>query len=173
MNKQKIIFMVGPDRCGKSHISVELAKTLGVPYFKPSEERQNFLSDQSRFVQDIRHADTRMVDFLRQTQYSVVFDRGFPCEFVYSRFFKRETDMQVLRYIDSEYSKMGATIVVAYRSNYDNVVDDLNVSLTGRKLFEIEELYREFASWTECRVHFLNVDSEALDHQVSQILNFL
>jgi hypothetical protein len=171
--RQQIVVMVGPDRCGKTEISQALSKSIGVPYFKASSEHDSFLNKQDLFVNQLRFADTRMVDFLTQTHHSVIFDRAWPCEKVYSVLYERPTDDAVLRHVDSAMADIGAKIVVCYRSNYDNVVDDLDPSLDGKKLLQIEEEYRKFAQWTKCKVHFLNVDDENLIREVEEVLQFM
>jgi hypothetical protein len=172
-SQQTIVFLIGPDRCGKSNIAKELSKRTQIPYFKPSEEKLTFINNQSKFFMDIRYADPRMVDFLKQTEHSAIFDRGYPCEWVYSRFFNRETDLAAIKHVDNVHSSMGTKLVIAYRSNYDNVIDDLDPKLTGNKLFQLENLYRDFAEWSQCQSMFLNVDSEDLDDQVNKVIEFL
>lgn len=76
VSEQRIIIMIGPDRCGKTEIAKRLAFLQGLPYFKASSEHETYLSKQGQFVQQLKHADPRMVDFLSQTGHSVIFDRG-------------------------------------------------------------------------------------------------
>ena len=172
-NNQTVLVFCGPDMCGKTNISQELSKLLKIPYFKPPEERLTFLKNQDKFILDTRYADTRMVDFLKMTGHSVIFDRGYPCEWVYSRFFNRETDEVALRYIDNIHSQIGTKIIVTYRTSYDRVVDDLDPSLTGQRLSALENLYRNFSAWTKCECFFLNVDSNDLDSELAEIKQYL
>lgn len=173
MNDQNVIFLVGADMCGKTQIAQALSQKLQIPYFKPSEERQTFVNNQSKFLFDLKYADPRMADFLWQSGYSVVFDRGFPCEWVYSKLLNRETDDVALRHVDNVYASIGAKIVVTYRSSYVGIIDDIDSSLKEEKLEVIDRLYREFAKWSNCSVMFLNVDSENLDWEVEEICKFL
>ena len=173
MKKQTIVMLVGVDMCGKTQIGQELSTRLGIPYFKPSDEKHTFVSNQSKFLFDLKYADTRMVDFLQQTGHSVIFDRGYPCEWVYSQVYNRETNIDALKYIDNVHSQMGTKIIVTYRSSYLNITDDLDQTLKGDKLKKIEDLYRDFSKWTRCKIHFLNVDSEDLDKEISEIFDFL
>jgi len=170
---QMVIIFSGPDMCGKTNISKELSLTLGIPYFKSSEERASFLTNQDKFILDTRYADTRMADFLMQTGHSVIFDRAYPCEWVYGKFFGREVDENALRYIDDIYSKLNVPIIITYRSSYDTVEDDLDPSLTGERLLKIEDLYREFSLWSNCVCYFLNVDSADLASQIYELQKFL
>lgn len=171
--KQHVIIFTGVDMCGKTNIATELSRLTGVPYFKPSEERLTFLNNQDKFIMDTRYADTRMTDFLKQTGHSVIFDRGYPCEWVYSKFFNRESDQECLRHIDKVHSQIGTKLIITHRSCYDNIVDDLDSSLTGAKLSSLESLYRDFSKWTNCDHMFLNVDSEDLNKEIQEINAFL
>lgn len=170
---QLVLMFGGPDMTGKTNIAKELSRRLDIPYFKSSEEGKTFLSNQDKFIMDLRYADPRVADFVLQTNHSVIFDRGYPCEWVYSKFFNRDTDLNALRYVDDIHSAIGTKIIITYRSSYENIIDDLNPDIAGSKLRDIEMLYREFLSWTKCQCFFLNVDSNDLDHEIKNIMKFL
>lgn len=171
--KQRIIILCGPDRCGKTNIAAALQKELDIKVFKASTEHDAFLNDQDRFLMDLRYADPRICDFLRQTGVSVIFDRGFPCERVYSDFFKRKTDDQMLKKLDEQYAKMDTYIIICTRKSFDGITDDLSDKLDCGALTKISELYMNFASWTKCKCYTLYVDDEDLSREVSEIRNFL
>jgi len=170
---QLVLMFGGPDMTGKTNIAKELSLRMNVPYFKSSDEGRTFLDNQDRFIMDLRYDDKRMEDFILKKGNSVIFDRGYPCEWVYSRFFSRKTDEAALRYVDDVHSRIGTKLIVTYRSSYDNIVDDLNPEIAGSKLKEIEGLYREFSTWTRCNCHFVNVDSSDLNQEIRDIRNFL
>lgn len=170
---QQIIIFAGPDMCGKTEISLALSRILGIPRFKASTEHDSFLNKQDKFVNQLRYSDTRMVDFLAQTGHSVIFDRAFPCEYAYSRYFKRQTDFNTLQVVDEAFGKLGTKVIVCYRSSYDGIVDDLNPELKAEQLRAIEEHYRAFAMTSDCEFFFLNVDDEDLSRECSDILTFL
>lgn len=169
--KKRNIFICGPDMCGKTQIAKELSRRINVPYFKPSDERLTFLNNQENFINHLRFSDPRMVDFLSQTGHRAIFDRGFPCEWVYSKYFDRQTDMDALRYIDSSHSRMETLVVITYRSSYQGITDDLDSRISSGELEKIERLYRDFSGWTGCETFFLNVDSENLDEEVNSIIS--
>lgn len=172
MNNQKIVFFVGPDRVGKSHIAKELSRRTGIPYFKASSEHESFLKGPERFVNQLRYADPRVLDLLKQTGHSVVFDRGFPCELVYATALGRKSDMTVLSALDEGYSKLYAKVIVCFRSSYAGIKDDLDPSIDEAKLTELSALYVKFSRWTKCHVHLLNVDDENLDREVNEVAQF-
>jgi len=170
MSDQTIVQLVGPDMTGKTEIAKELAKRLKVPYFKASSEHETYLSKQNLFIQQLRHADTRMVDFLRQTKHSAVFDRGYPCEWAYAEVMNRATDQAALAHIDLEYSKLDTHIVICYRRSYVGFVDDIDAKIDCAVLQRLEASYREFAAWTRCKVLFLDVDDEDLSREINDIM---
>lgn len=171
--KQSVIVICGPDMTGKSQITAELSRRTGIPSFKASTEHDTFLSKQELFALQLRHADTRMVDFLKQTGHSVIFDRSFPCEFVYSRVLNRQTDCVALAKVDIAMAALGARVIVCHRSSYDGIVDDLDPSITGDKLRALDTEYKNFVKWTKCKTMMLNVDDEDLEREVNEVMQWL
>lgn len=177
INNQKLVFFVGPDMCGKTEIAKEVSRKLRVPYFKATSEHTSFLSSRvsknDQFLNQLRFADPRVLDILRQTGHSVVFDRGFPCEYAYSKVFSRETDLTMLKHIDEAYAALGAVIVFCHRSSYKDIKDNLDSSITELVLAKLHDVYKEFASWTKCRLLSLNVDDENLEREVFDVIDFV
>lgn len=167
--KQRIVFVVGPDMCGKTEISQALSEAMSIPRFKASSEHDTYLNHQDRFLQQLRIIEPRMLDFLKQTGHSVVFDRGYPCEWAYSHVLKRETDMKVLNDVDAAMSLMDAHIVVCRRSSYKGIVDDLDPTTKEERLQQLDNAYVDFSRWTKCRTLLLNVDDEDLKREVDEI----
>lgn len=173
-SKQLSLIVDGPDRCGKSHIAHELSKQLVVPYFKHSAEHDMFKNHPERFVNATKYGDSYFVDYLKQTGASVVLDRCYPSEYVYSRVFKRQIDMDALRYVDNKHAELGTSIILCRRHSYDNVYDDKYPDILGpHKLTLIDAYYNEFAAWSQCNVMTLWVDDENLDREITEILEFL
>lgn len=177
MNKQQLIFMVGPDMCGKTQIAQELSKVIDVPYFKATSEHTSFLSSRvsktDQFLNQLRFAEPRVIDIFRQTGHSMIFDRGFPCEWVYSKVMNRETDNVMLKHVDSAYADLGAKIILARRSSYVGIVDDLDPTITQDTLEILDYAYHEFIKWTCCDHFILNVDDENINREIADILAFL
>ena len=173
MTQQQIIVFCGADKTGKTEISQELSHKLKIPYFKVSREKLKFRNG-DHFVNEMKYADPRLIDVLSQTGYSLIMDRGWPCEWVYSRFLNRQTDDGALRYSDNGFSQLGAKIIICYRNDYSGLIDeDRPDLLTPTNLEKISKLYNEFGKWTKCDVFYLNVDSENLPEQITEICNFL
>jgi len=173
MNKQKIVILCGPDRCGKTNIIEELSRRTGIPTFKAKAQREFFVGDRKNFLPFLRFGETTILDMVEQTGQSVLFDRLWPCEWVYSRCFGRETDDIVVRKLDERYSALDALVVVCHRSSYEGIVDDDDPSVKQATLEKLDGLYRSFAEQAKVRVEFLNVDDEDLDREISQILKWM
>jgi hypothetical protein len=157
----------GPDQCAKTEISRALAGHLGVPYFKYEREWSEFKRDPSYFARTVRYSEDFFLSYLRQSGASVVKDRGYPSEWVYSRAFKRTTDDEALTRVDREYAALGATIVFCTRRSFVGIVDDLfPAELDSRRLEQIDTLYRQFIDLTSCRVITLEVDDHDLERQL-------
>lgn len=170
---QPIIFMVGPDRCGKTEIGKALARRLGLPYYKASEERNAFVNNQERFINDIRYACPARLDLLKQLGTGIVYDRGYPCEWVYSRFFNRPSSDEAVFWLDDQYAAMGARIVIPARRSFAGIQDDLNADIGQAELERLTLLYNRFAELTACPVLKLYVDDEDLERELRDIMSFI
>ena len=155
---------------GKTEISKEWSKFTGIPRFKASSEHTTYLGSKDRFVQQLRYADTRMVDFLGQTGHSVIFDRAWPCEYAYSKVFNRDTDLRALREVDSAYAALETWIIITGRTSYESIIDDIDPGITEETLKKIHCAYTEFMTWTKCRVLYLPVDDEDLEREIKDIM---
>lgn len=176
--KQQLIFFVGPDMCGKTEISKALSKATGIPYFKATSEHTSFLSSRvsktDQFLNQLRFADPRVLDILRQTGHSVIFDRGFPCEYAYSRTMGRETDMVMLKHVDEAYAALGAIVVFCHRSSYAGIHDDLDPTVGPELLIKLHNEYYDFlTNVSRCKRLWLNVDDEDLNREVTEVLDFV
>lgn len=174
---QHVVMFVGPDMCGKTQIAKAVARVTGIPYFKATSEHDSYLSSKvtkrEAFLNQLRYADPRVFDVLKQTGHSIVFDRAYPCELVYSSVMGRETDSSMLGHMDETWASLGARIVVCQRSSYEGIVDDLDSKITASTLQRLHEGYDSFARTTQCKVLRLNVDDENLFREVDDVLAFM
>tara|TARA_Y100000593_G_scaffold25146_1_gene50110 strand:+ start:6058 stop:6600 length:543 start_codon:yes stop_codon:yes gene_type:complete len=171
-NNQTVIIFEGPDGCGKTNIAQALAQKNDISYFKNKDEWSFFESDPTYFVNALTYGDPYFLSYLEQTKASVILDRSYPSEWVYSKVFNRETNEAALEMIDRRYASLGTKIIIPYRSNYSSVVDQFS-SVTPEKLDEIDKVYRKFISWTQCDTFLMNVDDENLDRELFEIFSFL
>ncbi len=177
MPPQRIVMFVGPDRCGKTQIAHELSRITQIPYFKATSEHTTFLSSRyevnDQFINQLRFADPRVFDLLKQTKHSVIFDRAYPCEFAYSQVLRRDTDMKMLHHVDESWASLNTTIVFCHRTSYAGIKDDLDPSIEEEHLTELHRAYEQFIAWTKCKVLGLNVDDENLQREVDEILTYM
>jgi ABC-type cobalamin/Fe3+-siderophores transport system ATPase subunit len=158
MFKQHVICVVGPDRIGKTTMVKLLSHCLNIPSYKASKEQSDFLNSQDKFLQQLRLADPRQLDLLEQIKFSMIMDRGWVCEYPYSKLYGRSTDFNQLMQNDARYAALGTKIVFLYRTSYAGLQDDLDPTLTDKRLQIIHDGYEEFFQITRCEVVKLCVD---------------
>lgn len=171
--KQQLVILVGPDRVGKTNIINELSYRTGIPTFKAKVQREFFVGNRDNFLPFLRYGETTILDMVEQTGQSVLFDRLWPCEYVYSRCFGRATDDDVVKKLDERYAALDALIVVCHRESYEGIEDDDDPSIKRETLEKLDALYREFALQAKTRCEFLKVDDEDLNREVEQIITWM
>ena len=171
---QHIIIFDSEDGNGKTEIASALSRRLTVPYFKYEMEHQcDFGSPhEERFKLCIQHAMPMLQSFMQQTQQSVIFDRAYPSEWVYAKYFNRSTCTMSLRRIDDWHAAHNAKIIIPTRSIAIKTERD-HAFITPSVKHGLAKLYREFAKWTKCDVLFLNVDDEDIVRELNDILVWL
>jgi len=151
---QKIYIFDSPDGTGKTEIGKCLSSVYGIPYFKVTTEHDNWRK--GTFIDALRFDQTYISQFLEQTGQSVIIDRAYPAEWVYSQVFGRKTDDAVLKRVDTTFARLGTTIVIPLRHSYKGSrVDEV---IPEDKLQLIHDTYLKFAEWTACNTIQLYVD---------------
>ena len=168
-----IIAFEGVDRCGKTEISRELSRQHGLPVFKNTGEWSTDLKDATYFKNLLVYGGTFLIDFISQVKPDVIFDRYYPSEWVYSRYFNRDTNDDILRKIDQKFSDIGGKIILCRRKSYHGIFDDMHEYLDSKALSSLDKIYEDFAKWTKCEVFTLWVDDENLTRQISEINSWL
>ena len=168
---QRIVIYDGPDSCGKSEMAKELSRRLGISYFKNADEHRYFLKDPSYFLNAIRYVDTYFTSYLESSGASIILDRAWPSEWIYSQALGRKTDFDLLRELDNRHAKLGTVIVIPSRSSYVKMRDDYES--INNNIATSDTLYHEFASWTKCSVIKLNVDDEDMDREMRETMQQL
>lgn len=171
MGEQLVVIYDGPDSCGKTHMAQELSRRTGAPYFKNRDEHRYFLKDPDYFIHAIRYVDTYFTSYLESSGASIILDRAWPSEFVYSHVLGRPTDMGLLRELDERHAALGTRIVIPYRTSYVGLRDDYEQ--VTNNIHRIHDRYMELATWTKCKKLLLNVDDEDLSREMSETLAFL
>ena len=167
-----VILFDGSDKVGKTEMSRELSKRIDVPYFKNESEWHAFSKDRSYFSNALKYGDPYFYNFLKMTGTSVILDRSYPSEWVYSRVYNRSTDHEALTYVDDLAAKVGVKIVVPYRTSYEGMHDDMH-DIDCKAMQKISDMYAEFIKWTKCETLRLCVDSEDIDWEIKTILEFI
>lgn len=168
-----LILMCGSDMTGKTNIARALSAELHIPVYKSVSEHTNFLSKQDKFVNELRFADPARLDLIEQTNLSVIFDRGHFCEYAYSRFYNRQTDHEMLNWVDKKFAQLRGVVIICVRESFEGISDDLDNRLNATALAQIQEYYLEFAKWTHCPTLILHVDDEDLDRELNEIREWL
>jgi hypothetical protein len=140
------ILVVGPDGVGKTTIVEELSDRLGIPSFKFPSEQEVFKKGQRGQLL----FDLGLAHFLKQTGLRFISDRGYPCEWVYSAVFGRESDVATLEAIDQTHASIGTKILYLYSSVLPEEKDEL---VPDEFYFRVKDGYDQFAKWTKCRVY--------------------
>jgi len=149
-----------------------LSKATGIPYFKNQDEHRYFLKDPEYFIHAIRYVDTYFTSYLEASGASVILDRAWPSEWIYSKVMSRKTDLEVLKDLDRRHALLGTKIIVPWRSDYSKVNDDYEA--VNNNINKIHDLYHEFAQeWTLCQTLLLNVDDENLEREILEIKGFV
>lgn len=171
--KRVLLTCEGPDRNGKTEISAELCRRLNAGYFKNEGEWTADLRSPDYFKKLLEYGATLLVDFFSQVKCSVILDRFYPSEWVYSQVFERETNFTVLEFVDKKFAECGGIIVLCRRKSYNGIVDDLHSFIDSKMLEKLDAEYENFKSWTKCHVIEIFVDDHDLDRQCNDIIKEL
>ncbi len=171
MSKQNVIILVGTEKSGKTNIAAALSVRLNIPIFKAQVQKKFFMGDRSQFLPFLRFGETTLADFLEQTGTSVILDRNFPCEIVYSEYFNRPTDHDVVRQLDEAYARMNALVVLCTRmQGYVGRVDEDDPTLKEDQITAIDRLYKLRVPELKTRHIVLDTSDENLEREIAEIV---
>lgn len=155
------VLVVGPDRVGKTTLVQNMSKITSIPTFKCPSEKKIFY-DGGRLSLSF---DYMLTHFIEQTGYRFISDRAYPCEWVYSSIFDRETDMDMLLFIDEMHEKLGTKILYVYSSVIPAEEDDI---VPSEKYWDVVAGYENFSSWTGCSVTVIDTASMLQAYSVGE-----
>ena len=167
MNQNLIIFE-GPDLCGKTNIAEEVSRRLGIPVYKSGREHDLFHDKNSQYL-TLKYGNYEMIKILETTNASIMFDRFFPSEWVYSQVYDRNRDLELVMEYDDYWSRLGGKIVWLDKPNMDGE-DEL---IDGSKYNEIRQKYEEYMLLTNCDVFRLDTTDRDLNGQANKICKFI
>lgn len=169
MNKQKIIILEGCEKVGKTSIGKRLSEVLDVPYFKNSNEHTHFFDED---IARYRFLDQLYIyDFLKQTGYSVILDRAFPSDIVYTQVFRNHDQklIDTLYDIDRKFSSLD-TFVIYFRKHGNLVKDEI---INKENFVHIRNEYNIFLQNTKCNTMEINTSDEDVNNQITRIFDKL
>lgn len=139
------IIVIGPDGVGKTTIAAKMSELAHIPTFKCPTEKTIFFDGGRQSLT----FDYTLTHFLKQTKTRFISDRGYPCEWVYSQVFKRETDHFLLTEIDNAHSQLGTKILYMYSSVQPTEPDDI---VPSDQYWNVKAAYDEFCLRTKCEI---------------------
>lgn len=175
MDRQTILIFGGPDKCGKTTIAKEMARQLQIPYFKPAHQQIIAETSPETFALQTRHGEPKLLDFVQQTGYSVIMDRSFPCDWVYSKVLGRETAWNAIQLLDEAYATLNAKLIfcVKTKTGYERPIPDSWKKITNDVLRDLDAHYRVYARDSAMDALVLDTTDEDLFRQTNAIRNFI
>ena len=168
MPKQNLIIFEGPDLCGKTNIAEEVSKRLKIPVYKSGREHDLFHDKDAQYL-TLKYGNYEMIKLLETTGASVMFDRFFPSEWVYSQVYDRTQGLDLVRQYDEYWASLGGKIVWLDKPKLDGI-DEL---IESSEYNEIRQKYKEYMALTKCEHLYLDTSDHRLDEQATKICNFI
>ena len=166
--KQDLIIFEGPDLCGKTNIAEGVSLRLGVPVYKSGREHDLFHDKDAQYL-TLKYGNFEMIKILETTNASIMFDRFFPSEWVYSQIYNRTRDLDLVLEYDKYWASLGGKIVWLDKPEMDGK-DEL---IDSSKYNEIRQKYETYMSLTNCEVFHLDTSDRNFEKQVNSICSFI
>jgi len=166
---QKILFFEGVDKTGKSSIAKRLSKIISTLYFKNTTEKL-FFTDKT--ITKYRWLDQLyLYEFLKQTGYSVIIDRGFISDLVYTRIFRKKNKetIEKLIIVDKLFASIGAKIIYCYKTKNTFVDDVIDID----KYSSLSNEYDRFLKLSFCEILKLDTTDEKINEQIKRIVKWI
>lgn len=168
ISKQIRVIFIGPDRVGKTEISKELSKNLNVPVYKSGREDDVFKQKDAQY-NILKWGVYEQIKMIEVCNMSIIFDRFFPCEFVYSKVFKRNSDDKLIFDYDRWWNKLNGKIILLHKPTLSE-----NDKFVNKEQYQkIKNLYLEYVSKTSCKNLVMDTSDRNLNVQVEKIKKFL
>ena len=166
---QKIIIFSGADKSGKSTIAKALSADLNIPVFKV--QRNKYLWDP---MVSLIYGTEMVTQFIEQSGVSIILDRWHDSDFAYSRLFNRDISYRKIWEIDERMAKLGALMVVCYKSpeHFEHDKED-EAFIDETKYEEYTNQMRMFAMDSKCKILFLDTSDRNLESQLKAIKELL
>ena len=167
---QHIIIFEGHDGSGKTILSNALSNYMLIPRFKYTQCEEHFAAKYD-FLLRTYFDQSMFIEFLEQTGYSIILDRCYPSEWVYSKVFARPMDEIFLDELDKKYAKLKPKIIVCEKKNFIGEFKDDYIKIS--EIVSIKNCYRRFINFTECETLLLDTTKQDLDGDIKKIIKFI
>jgi len=164
---QQIIIIEGTDKSGKSSIANILHKKMNIPCFKNLNEKEMIIEND--FDIEFKYVPEFLINILTQTGLSIILDRSYPSQYVYSLYYNRRFNSKKLWRIDKLFSYLNAKIIICIKNN--NLEKDEFIKIKDRN--NLNKLFKRFYKKTKCNCLILNTTNENIEQQMKKIENFI
>jgi len=170
-----VLFVEGPDRCGKTHIAKALAEKYSLEYWR-NDNVDDILryAGPGEFKKVLQYYYSQMPLFAKMLQNrgsGLVIDRCYITEWVYSNLFNRATDLDVIQGLEQQYMELGGVIIYCYKTDYMAFHDEF---VKEEQIKQIKDLYRiYFEEHAKMPILWLDTSHEDLTDQLMIIDRFL
>ena len=168
-----LIIFDGPDGCGKTTIAKEFVRQHPeISYFKNTSEHNTIKTHTHEQLKLIHSVQIELfLSMIKQINCSVLADRSYPSEIVYSRCF-RTIDEDYAKKIDEEHAKIGVKLVFFIKEDH-LLNDDEDKLFDNDSLRCIKQGFLQFAKETKCQNIIINTSDENLQKQIETLNNFI
>lgn len=170
--KQTVIHFIGHDNSGKSSIAKALSHELRIPYFcNPHNAQYHSGNNNISYL----HAEG-LLEFhlLSECGFSLIRDRNYICEIVYSAMYNRETDIEFIHSLHKAYCTFpNFSIIYCYKEQFREKFEDEYVK--EEEIFGLKALYGAAIKLLphQEKVLWLDTTNEDLGHQIKTIKEFI
>ena len=166
------LIIEGHDGAGKTSLSKALSAKLDVPLYKCSKERTRMHlanNGANAKLNILRFGIREQLDLIQQCNISVIYDRFFPSEWVYSHILERQTSDELVFEYDEWWSELSGKIIFLYK----DFVEEQDELIQSSLLDSIKNRYVEYSKLKQCKFLFLNTTDKNVDNQLTKIISFL
>jgi len=172
--RQFIIHFVGHDNAGKTSIAKELSSRLKIPYFNNPTNAEYHTNNPIANIAKLHAEGLLEYSLLNQIGFSMIRDRNYVCERVYSTLYNRETDIEFLNELHKAYCIFpDFYIIYCHKDGFKEKFEDEYVK--EEEVFGLKMLYEATLSLLphQEKILRLNTTNEDLEEQIKIIKDFI
>ena len=159
--EQNVIIFESCAHSNYAELMDRCSNELHIPIFNPDTNK----SKHEFITNSIEYIDPYIVNFLKQTKNSVIFNRKYPSQYVYSNVDNLDINSDIFAKIDSLYSEMGTTIIFCYKTQFE----DVNIKQLHDKTYTH---YINFFNNSMCKILPIDI-SEKIYKNVTKIISYI